>query len=481
MQYNWGPHSVANYDFKKVLVFVVLCGLVLSAFGIQLNVFIKSRVTSVDEAVYYRMGQQVMYDWRDYNTIPYAEKLTKEGRDLPEYFFQPLYKHPPLFTFLVSLSMKLFGPRMVSAEYVSLLFGVLLIPLTYLLGSLFYGPIIGLLSAFFVFLDPVTIMTSQKLWPDTTLAFFMVLTVYLFATAIKKNRDIFLTLSGLSLGLAVLTKYPGALPLAGIILYSLFYDRKLIKSYKFFVSYFIIPLGMLMPWLFWNYSVYGLAAVTRHQEIKALGERFGPVILLIAIICMLVIYFRKRYKMTFDAVEYEDDNPESIARMKVYSYIFIFLFIGVGLKDHLIRGMQFDYIPVCSWVLGFFGSEPRYFYFGRLLEYSLIYGFAFAALLMYQTREEKEIAVLRLAAFVILIFLTIWGNFQSRYILASIPFLIIMGVQCWAGLLNQLVEKGQSRIATLGVLVLIFIFIFIVARTLYLNTSLSYTNNMCYF
>jgi len=148
---------------QKASIFLMLGLLTVSAFFMRLENFKRSDLRSIDEIVYYRMAKQVLDEGLSgYHTIPYGEYLAATGRSLPDYFSKPLFKHPPLFTFMAVKSMELFGKSLVSAGYVSLIFGVLLIPLTYFLGALLFDRKVGIGSALFMWIEPVSIMTSQK-------------------------------------------------------------------------------------------------------------------------------------------------------------------------------------------------------------------------------------------------------------------------------------------------------------------------------
>ncbi|MFA5089122.1 MAG: glycosyltransferase family 39 protein, partial [Candidatus Omnitrophota bacterium] len=241
---------------RELFVAVVLGFLMLLAFSIRLDNFRKSEWQTIDEIVYYRLGSQITRNLADYHTIPYARELMARGRDLPEYFTRPLFKHPPLFSFLISLSIRFFGDNLESALYPSLFLGVLMIPLIYLLGLSIYDHRVGLLGALFVSLDPVSIICSQKVWMDTTVSFFMVLAVFLFIRGLKSGRDGFFVLSGLASGLAAATKYPGILATLCVVAYALIYRRDLFRNKGFFLG-LGMPVVVLLPWFFWNYQIYG--------------------------------------------------------------------------------------------------------------------------------------------------------------------------------------------------------------------------------
>jgi len=100
--------------------------LIVSAFFLRLNNFNNSDMHAIDEFVYFRMALQVNNDISDYNSIPYGKVLTKSGRKLPAYFFDPLFKHPPLFTYLLAASMKSSNNKFQAAAYFPILFGAVI-------------------------------------------------------------------------------------------------------------------------------------------------------------------------------------------------------------------------------------------------------------------------------------------------------------------------------------------------------------------
>ena len=86
-----------------------------------------------------------------------------------------------------------------------------------------------MLTTFFLWADPVSIICSQKVWMESVLSFFTILSIYLFAYAVQRHKDIYFLFAGISAGLAALTKYPGFLALIIILSYALGYERRLLK------------------------------------------------------------------------------------------------------------------------------------------------------------------------------------------------------------------------------------------------------------
>lgn len=471
-------------SFQKILIFLMLGLLTASAFFVRLGNFKNSQKRSIDEIVYYRMAKQVAHEgFSGYHTIPYGKELAATGRQLPKYFFQPLFKHPPVFTFLAALSMKLFGNRLISAEYVSLLLSVLMIPLVYVLGAHVFDRRIGILSAFVLWMDPINIICSQKVWMDTTIAFFVLLSALFFVMGLKRNNDWFFILSGITSGFAVNTKYTGILITFVIVFYCLIYRRDLFNNKKFHFS-LALPFLMLVPWLFWNLKIYGITSVLEHSELKFFYAQlmtYLPVVLVLGLLVVLIFYFLSRYKKNLSSNVQLVDSADEKHYFRYFSMIITVIFFTLVVPKPFIHSLQFNYLPTHSWRQLFFSKSPPSFYFGRLLEFSPIYILSLTSVFLFHVKQEKEVSFIRLCAMVILLFFIFWRNFQSRYILSSLPFFILIGVQFGIQIFEQVSNNRNRLIAFGGRMGLKLFFAYIIVKCYYVNIMVSYPNDMCYF
>ena len=462
---------------NKLITFIILIVLTISAFFIRLDNFKKSRGRTIDEIVYYCLGRQLKYDFPEYHSKEYAYLLMRQGRELPAYFTAPLFKHPPVVPFLISFSLRFFGDNLTAAGYIPLLFGVLMIPLTYWLGSLLFNYKVGLLSAFFVSIDPVSIICSQKVWMDSPLSFFVLLTIVLFIWGIKsKNNNLFI-LSGFVCGLAAATKYPGILAMVSIPLYAYIYRRNLFKDRKFCLG-IIMPFIVLVPWFYWNYLIYGSDFFIIHKNIHGHNHLHGKVgIILIAL--GIIYLLHKRIEIIPLKNIFAKIKQNNYVKKRIPVWCGCLFFASVFMQ--IAHGLQFTYLPLNTWYPGVFGYEPSTFYFGRLIEFSLIYVFAFLSFFLPGGKKNEEKALLRISSLVILSFFIAWRNFQCRYILASIPFLIILAVELIVRLYEKtsLVKKFLPRnLSRFGLIMSLY---YIFAKTCYINQVLSYPNDLCYF
>lgn len=126
-------------------------------------------------------------------------------------------------------------------------------------------------------------------------------------------------------------------------------------------------------------------------------------------------------------------------------------------------------------------APPPTFYVMRLFEFSLI--FVFSALTFFISKQQLKVEewIVRFSAVMILLFYTVWSAYQSRYIIACIPLLIVLGV----GLITEFygrtakIQPLFSRVVLKSVLILIVILIFTKAH--FVNTFISFPNDLCYF
>jgi 4-amino-4-deoxy-L-arabinose transferase-like glycosyltransferase len=477
---------------ENYLIAFTLFLLVLSAFAIRFNNYLQTQKYSIDEVVYYQLARNLLKTPPQYNVIEYGHELSATQPEvglLPEYFKQPLFKYPPLFPLLVSLSLRIFGDTIASAAIIPAFMGVMLIPVVFFLGKVFFDEITGLLAAFALWMDPVNIICSQKVWMDTTLSFFTLLSILLFAIAGKSRKNHFFLFSGFAAGLAVMTKYPGILATFIIFLYALIQNRDYFKN-AFFKWSLGTPFLMLGPWLYWNWHVYGINIVRQLTTIHGMiSSRSNAhllllgIVLLICIIAAFILKKRRKEAPSWTEDEAESEDPEILAaspasiirKILVWAMILVFL---INLWPHVQRSLLFKSFPVTSWQPGRFRSPL--FYFGQPIEFSLIYAIAFLSFFVYNEKRVNDSVLLLVTVAVIYVFFLLWGGFQMRYILAGLPVLIIYGVQFMretAAFLSR--QRYIFKIIGLSLFFSAAVYIFI--KTSYVNYLISYPNDMCYF
>jgi hypothetical protein len=132
---------------------------------------------------------------------------------------------------------------------------------------------------------------------------------------------------------------------------------------------------MLLPWLYWNYKVYGVAAVVRHKEFMIVYQKisfYAPLIIIIAGTALLSFcILKKRRGKGLN----ESQQPRLSGQSKRAQYLTFLLplaFFMFLIPKPFLHSLQFAYVPSYSWRQDIFTNEPSVFYFGRLVKYSFI-------------------------------------------------------------------------------------------------------------
>ncbi len=152
-----------------------------------------------------------------------------------------------MINYPIAFLFHLFGPGEFSAGLWSLLCSLGTITCTFYLGKFFIDAKTGLMSSFLVSFFPLDVIYSTRILPDIVLAFFVILSLALFAKAMK-GRGHFFLLSGVALGLAYLTKITALVFLPVFFLW-LLYKKEKIKPFAFFILGLLVVFSLEAAWL----------------------------------------------------------------------------------------------------------------------------------------------------------------------------------------------------------------------------------------
>lgn len=322
-------------------------------------------------------------------------------------------------------------------------------------------------------IEPINWISSQKIWMESTVSFFTIFSLYLFIKALRQNRRCLFLLSGVFIGLAVLTKYPGILSLFIICIYALLKEKRVFRE-KSFLFVLVIPFVMLSPWVYWNYRIYKFNFIseifTTHGLTAGHFNIFGsnyilPGFLIVSLI-VLFIYLSK--------------NRGYFANAFMIFILIAFIFL---LYRNILNGMRLFYIPQTGWMIGMFSDEPWFFYLGRFIELSPIYIFSFAGILLYCLDREykKEYIFLMVTIAVILIFYIWWKNYQSRYVLASVIPLIILSSRTQFFISTKIDRFTRPPLRQVAKIAFVLLIAFMIIKTLIVDVALTVVDNVCYF
>jgi 4-amino-4-deoxy-L-arabinose transferase-like glycosyltransferase len=145
--------------------------------------------------------------------------------------------------------------------------------------------------------------------------------------------------------------------------------------------------------------------------------------------------------------------------------------------SYLIEGFSWTHKPMTGWIVGLFKDQGKYYYFGKLIEYSPLFIFAFLSIgLLFYERREEDLLLILTAALVIGYRTFIPGDgYESRYILPAIPALLLLSARTQLWIWDKLDGKKYARGAFL------LLIVYLIARGFKIAYYLSVSVNAAYF
>jgi 4-amino-4-deoxy-L-arabinose transferase-like glycosyltransferase len=230
-----------NRQTFHLAVIVVLSSLLLFP-----NLY-KGSLGGYDDALYAHEAKQMLLTG-DWWTIRYNGLLN--------------FEYPPMFVWLEALSMKLMGISDFAAKFPSALAGLLTIVLVFCIARMwseeFWLPVA---SGWVLMLTQYFLKYSMHAMTDVPFTFFFTLAIYLYMLGLRRHR--FVILSGLAVGLAILTRsILGILPIVVIAGHWVWARPPLPRRYAFYGL--IVALVAPAVWYASEYRLYGDQFLTNH-------------------------------------------------------------------------------------------------------------------------------------------------------------------------------------------------------------------------
>lgn len=154
--------------------------------------------------------------------------------------------HPPLHFGILWIWTRVFGTSEIAVRIPSLIFGLLTVWFTYLIGKNLFGKNIGLIAALILAFNPLHTYYSQEARMYSLAALSVTFSFWAFINLLKDKRYSFLLYS-LSVVLVLYSDYLAYLAIAAQFIYVVWLERKKIGK---FTSTAIAGGMFLVPWLF---------------------------------------------------------------------------------------------------------------------------------------------------------------------------------------------------------------------------------------
>lgn len=197
-----------------------------------------------DEDLYLNIAQHMVYDGRAVganfgvflwdNYVSYDDFLNKQ---------------PNAYPALVSIFFMIFGVHEIVATILSIFLSSLTVIVLFLFVTLLYGEAIALWASLFLSLVPVAVVYATTTSTETPLAFFIILTMYLFALFAKDPSSDFRVACAAFFTLAFAAQFrPEAVILFALVfLFLVLFDRRLFDDLRDMRMVLIwLPFGILI-------------------------------------------------------------------------------------------------------------------------------------------------------------------------------------------------------------------------------------------
>ena len=181
---------------------------------------------------------------------------------IPWWLSLSFHDHPPLAFFTQHIFMSVFGETNIGFRLPSALLGIASIYLLYKIGEMLYSKNTGLLAAGILAVSINHVYISRLGLQESYVVFFMLLTAYFFLKSLHKasgpptpQGSHAILLAGISLGLAVLTKYTALAIVPILASYLLLTSPKQFLNKKLWLA-ILLALCVSSPVIVYNLMLY---------------------------------------------------------------------------------------------------------------------------------------------------------------------------------------------------------------------------------
>jgi len=185
--------------------------------------------------------------------------------------------NPPLYFLLLHYWIILFGTGEFAVRFLSVIFGVLSVYVTYNLGKLFFGEKEGLVSAFLLLVSHTFIAQAQDARAYTLFTFLSLLSLYFFWKMMKSGENKYLLAYVLSTVLALCSHYSAFLVVVIEFIFFVIQRKAASISTKKFFSVLSILFVLYLPFtiLFVGNAIDRVKSNTEEESIVRAAELWG--------------------------------------------------------------------------------------------------------------------------------------------------------------------------------------------------------------
>lgn len=329
------------------------------------------------------------------------------GQFLPILFRSFGSYQPPVYAYLTSIPIFLFGNTIFAARSTSAFFGVLIVVVTYLIMNIIskqkYRHSLALLSAFVVAISPWSIHFSRRVIEGNLGLFFFLLALYFFLMSLKKIK--YFLPACLVLGISTHAYYSERLISIIFLPVVLIYFRTYYVKYKKWVVYGLLIFGLtLLPHVV---TIVSGAFAARFNQVSSSGDH------------SLVLEFGKHFIGYFSPKYLFSDNGSDLARVSpglgvFYGWFFFPFLAGLYFFSKIIDKQFIKFLGICTAIVLIPVSlTGDVFYPLRALEFLWLLSLVISIGLLGMGENVKQKTIKYLAFFVLIIYSL--GSFYVSY------------------------------------------------------------------
>lgn len=236
--------------YHRSRISLALLLIILTGFGLRIFCALDPMLHPWDERYHALVAKNMMTD-------PFTPKLYPEqvlDYDYKNWAANKIWLHKqPLPLWTMAASMKIFGVSEFTVRLPSVVLSTLCIFLTFWIGRfLSSSDRVGLIAAFLLSINGLVIeLASGRVATDhvdTFFMFFVTLSVYFILINLKKDKKIFLVLTGVTCGAAIMTKWLPALVVFPVYLALNFKTKRISKLFVEMLLMGVVTLIIMLPW-----------------------------------------------------------------------------------------------------------------------------------------------------------------------------------------------------------------------------------------
>ena len=238
----------------------------------------------------------VLHSWNEAYYLNRVSYINNGGS-----YLDGRFDNPPLFVYILTALSKITGVNIFVFRLFIMFCTIVTTLFIYKLGLLLKDKKTAIAASSLFAFFPMTVLFSKIIQIEMFAIMLMICSFYYTVLTVKQNQKYFL-ISGLFLGLLVLTKFPNALVFIPIFYY-MYHSKIQIKYYLLIIiETIIIPL----PWIFYvliTKSSFFNQGVSSSKNFFGLGmmhtdapvyQIFLVVLAVLVFILLLIVYWRKK-------------------------------------------------------------------------------------------------------------------------------------------------------------------------------------------